>query len=211
MEEFEREIMVVNNQKLFSRTKDRFEGFRSHSETDFETKILSNFSFMKRALAEKSYEHKQPIGYVLIINPKAKKIFSYQRSSKDSQYKEKRLQGKWSWGVGGHIEKFDAKNINPIKISMLREIEEEVDVGKIKNIRVLGYVNNEKDDVSKVHFGILYLLETDSENIKPKGIEFDEGRLRTIKELEEIANSGVAVEEWSKIALEPIKKYFEKI
>ena len=114
-------IIVVNTKTLFG--NNYFEGFRPAEEFDYESKILSNYQIMRRGSvaepknhpegnAERNTEFKQPIGYTMIVNPQFKKVFAYQRSSKDSEYKEKRLQGKWSWGLGGHIEPFDAENGN---------------------------------------------------------------------------------------------------
>jgi len=201
-------IMVVERNYLFG--DDYFEGFRHANEVNFEERILSNFRYMKRSRAEEDPAYKQPIAYCIITNPTLKQVFAYQRAREDVKYPEKRLQGKWSWGVGGHIERIDGsiKERNPIITSMLREIEEEIEIGRIINTHVLGYINNE-DKVGRVHFGILYVVETNSSIVKPKSQELDNGGLRTISELEEMCTSKeFVVEEWSKISLNPIKKYF---
>ena len=201
-------VMVVNKKFLFN--NDYFEGFKSHDETDYESRILKNFSYMKREPAENDIMHKQPIAYSIIVNPSLKKVFACKRASKDSKYGEKRLQGKWSWGVGGHIEKVDTVNGNPIHESMLRELGEEVYMDGTVTPKMLGYINNDSDDVGKFHFGVLYILETDSKIVKPKSPEIDNGKLRTIQELEEMClNPDYTVEEWSKISLEPLKKYLQ--
>ena len=207
MKKSEELIMVVGRETLFS--GDCFEGFKPQKEVNYESRILDNYHYMKRGLAEVDPTHKQPIGYAMIVNPELKQVFAYQRSNKDSSYPEKRLQGKWSWGVGGHIEKFDIENANPIHASMLRELEEEVDVNGRVNPRVFGYINNDSDDVGKVHFGVLYVVETDARIVEPKDSEIDNGGLRTIEELEAICSSSdFKVEEWSKISLKPLKQYF---
>ena len=70
-------------------------------------------------------------------------------------------------------------------------------------------INDDSNDVGKVHFGVLYVVETNSEIVTPKDSEIDNGRLRTIDELEKICSSSdFAVEEWSRISLEPLKQYF---
>jgi predicted NUDIX family phosphoesterase len=155
--------------------------------------------------AERNPNFKQPIGYAIILNPFTKKIFAYQRSIRDQEYSEKRLQGKWSWGIGGHIEPSDIKG-NPIRESLLREIEEEVYLkeGLYGKPKVLGYIYHDFG-IHKVHFGILYLVKT-SGNVIPKG-EMSQGRFMTLKELEEICLSkDCEVEEWSKTALEQLRK-----
>ena len=65
--------------------------------------------------------------------------------------------------------------------------------------------------VNAVHFGILYIIETDSTEINPNNNEMKGGRLVSLKELEEIISAPDAVvEDWSKIALTPLKDYLAK-
>jgi predicted NUDIX family phosphoesterase len=166
---------------------------------------------MVRKDAENDPTYKQPIAYVLIINPELKKVFAYQRSSKGKDYGESRLAGKWSWGVGGHIDKIDEVKGNPIEASMLRELSEEVHLPNITGTKVIGYVNDDSNDVGKVHFCVLYLLETDAEEVKPKASEMAQGKLMGLNELEEILNHPECnVERWSEMAMDPLKEYFNK-
>ena len=221
MKKEDQKILVVENKILFGFNEHYFQGFKEHAHHDYETKILSNMKIMRRGAthepenhpkgnAEKNYFHKQPIGYALVVNKEKKQVFAYQRASKKEHYGETRLQGKWSWGVGGHIEHFEAETKNPIKESLLREIKEEIKIlGNIKDTKVLGYINYDNDDVGKVHFGILYVIETDGD-VMPNDSEMAQGKLIHINELEAICSSeNHEVEEWSKIALNPLKKYFE--
>ncbi len=206
----ETEIMVVKNNILFD-SGERFQGL-SHNEINYENIILRNYEWMRCKLAEENFEYKQPISYISIINPKIKKVFLYQRSIDPKKYSEKRLQGKLSIGVGGHIEKKDFKTGgNYIRESMLRELVEEVDgLEPCLSEKVLGYINYDGDEVSKVHFGILYMLPTFSENIKPKDPEIKEGGLKSLEEVEDLFNSEkFIVEAWSKIALDKIKEFLE--
>ena len=117
-------IIVVERNLLFG--DDYFEGFKPTEEVDYESRILQNYTVMRRGSTEEPEDHsegnaelnlgfKQPIGYTLIFNSELGKVFAYQRSSKDHEYDEKRLQGKWSWGFGGHIEPLDSSNENPIR------------------------------------------------------------------------------------------------
>lgn len=192
-------IMVVKRELLF---KDNyFEGFLHNSSADFESRILDNFEYIKRGIAEENPEYKQPISYCVITNPGKKSLFVYQRASKDESYGEKRLQGKYSCGIGGHIEPIDKKN--PIRDSLLREMSEEVSIDKIKNIKILGYLNDDSNSIGKVHFGILYVIETES-SIQPKGREIESGKLIEFSKIDKNLN----FEDWSRIALEALENYF---
>ncbi|RLG13937.1 hypothetical protein DRN69_04820 [Candidatus Pacearchaeota archaeon] len=200
-------IIVVERDLLFG--DNYFQGFRPYCEVDYESRILQNLKIMRRGDAEHNPLYKQPIGYTLIIDPNLKGVFAYQRSSKIKEYGEKRLQGKWSWGIGGHIEPIDNISKNPIRESILREvIKEEVEIiGTIlEEPRVLGYINDDSNSVGSVHFGVLYTLEINGD-VKPKDPEIARGSLRTLNHLEFICNSSLYdVEEWSKIALKPLRK-----
>lgn len=203
----DKEIMVINNDLLF--IKMHFYGFSEQDNFDFESIILNNYKWMKKRNAENNQLFKQPIGYAIICNPLLKKLFVYQRSSKDENYSEKRLQGKYSCGVGGHIEKMDNVSSNPIFSSTVREVSEEVNITVPENPKIIGYIND-NDDVGKVHFGILYLIETNEEKIIPKDSEIENGKLVSIVEFEQICNNpDYNVESWSKIALLPLKEYFK--
>ena len=95
---------------------------------------------------------------------------------------------------------------------MLRELKEEVprDIlfKAIGGPRILGYINDDSEPVGRVHFGVLYVLKTNSEKIVPNDPAIARCEFRTIKELEKICSSPeVAVEGWSKIVLEPLKEY----
>ena len=198
MSKKDKQILVVKKDVLL---KDYFKGFSHAQNFDYASIILNNINYISRNAAEDDLNFKQPIAYAIIINPELKKVFAYQRSPKHCN--EKKLREKYSWGVGGHIEKQD--NGNPIESSMLREISEEVEIkGKIKSFNLLGYINHDETEVDKVHFGVLYLIKTDAKEVNPKDPEIDSGSLKTLKELNEIC-SKCDVENWSKIALEVIK------
>jgi len=167
---------------------------------------------MKRALLENNPKYKQPIVYCIIVNPSLRQVFVYQRSKQDKRYHEKRLKGRWSFGIGGHVEKLDIEKGHPILVSMLRELKEEVEIPGSVNPKLLGYINDDKDEVGKVHFGVLYVIETDSAIITPKDPEIGNGRLRTINELDKICSSSrFIVERWSRISFKPLKLYLQKL
>ena len=195
-----KQIMVVKRETLFAEKS--FEGFLPADDVNFESVILSNFEWMNKDKAEINPDYKQPIGYSIIYNPTLKQVFLYKRSVVEKDYAEKTLQGKWSCGVGGHIEKIDTQNGNPIHESSLREIQEEIKIFGKKRMQILGYINDDSDDVGKVHFGILYLVVINSDKVEPLDLEISEGGLVPLNVLEDKCNSvDVIVENWSKIAL----------
>jgi predicted NUDIX family phosphoesterase len=150
-----------------------------------------------------------------------KKVWAYRRASDKKHYHDGRLQGKYSWGVGGHID-FDPEFVKLsgeaiLDSTLKREIEEEVKLenGALGHSRLLGCVNDDNNSVGEVHLGFLYLMETNSTEIRPRDKEIERGSFMTIPELENLirahdAREGVEVESWSRIALNPLKQYFSK-
>jgi predicted NUDIX family phosphoesterase len=204
-------VMVVNTDALFVNSGDYFEGFRPAEEVDYWSRILSNYDFMPKGLAEHDLSCKQPIAYCLLIYPRLKKVFSYRRPE-DENYTEEGLQGRWSLGLGGHIERVDEGKGDPIVSSRLREMREELWFGNIMKTKHLGYLNHDKNKVGMTHFGFLFAVETDSDIIIPKDPEIEKGWLRTPEELETmIASPDFDVEEWATSSMDPLKSYLQKL
>ena len=211
MNKFDKEIVVVPREKLFS--NHYFQGFSTHGDglLDFESRILDNMVYMRRGDAETDPNFKQPIAYVLIVNPELKHVFTYQRANHEA-CGEERLRGKISWGTGGHIERIDGAS-NPIKASLDRELGEEVIINGSTNVKVLGYINDDSEDVGRVHFGVLYLVETDASVVLPRDPEIRFGSLIPIELLEILVDADspkIKVEEWSKIAFQELKHYLRE-
>ena len=163
---------------------------------------------MQRGRAEADPAFKQPIGYAIIVNPALRRVFAYQRASHQSRYDEERLMGRWSWGVGGHIEPPDTTGGNPIHESLKRELAEEVGLAGDLTATVLGYINDETTEVGSVHFGILYAVATDVGELHPVSAEIAGGRMRSLAEIEDLLDDpGAEVEEWSRIAFPPLKEH----
>lgn len=208
----DKKIMVVERGVLFAPSqKNLFEGFRPAHEVNYEKIILDRFTAMRRGDAEKDPGYKQPIPYMLIVNTVTGKVFSYQRAEKE--HDEERLRGHWSWGIGGHVdENFGTRN--PLKNNLLRELDEEVylPLGTSLKMRILGYINYESDEVSQVHFGLLYVVQV-NRDVKARASEINKktARFRTVGELEKICDSkDHTVEAWSGIALRPLREYLEE-
>lgn len=197
-------IMTVPRDQLFG--SEYFEGFRSSSEVDYESRVKQNALFMKRGDAETNPQFKQPIAYVVIINPETQKIFAYQRAVDPRNYGEQRLRGKWSIGVGGHVRSEDRKSSDPLLSSLERELNEEVEISGEYHRNFVGYVNYDSDEVGTVHFGLVYVIKTKAE-IKAKDPELWASQMMSVDELKAIAKDpAYFVETWTQILLDNIDK-----
>lgn len=190
------DILVIETPRLFGLINGYFEGFSPLPE-EILGMLDNNCFWMDKDKAEEDPNFKQIIGYSAIMSPSGR-IFTYQRARKDKRYGEKRLQGKWSIGIGGHVE----RNLNEERIadSIEREIDEEVETDGIQSITLIGGINDDSNSVGRVHFGILLLAKAFSERAEPKDQEIAKGELKTriaISELFETEDT----ENWSKICL----------
>lgn len=118
--------------------------------------------FQERGPLEKDPGYKQIIPYVVVGSSINKTFLSYQRPSKGDG--EHRLQGKYSIGFGGHIEEQDMVNACTLSDVIIncakREVKEELSLwADGLKFEVLGYINDDTDDVGKVHFGVVLYLD----------------------------------------------------
>jgi predicted NUDIX family phosphoesterase len=189
MSKMDKRIVVVSRDSLFR--EGEFTGYKQ--DGNYIETILREYRLMRRFEAEENPAWKQPIPYAVIMNNSGE-IYYYVRGSKD--YSEKRLAQKGSIGIGGHIDEDDLKSENFIEEALRREALEEVML-KPESIEHLGYINLEDTPVSRVHFGIVYLIRGD---VKAHSSEISLGRMTSIQELEKLP-----MEEWSREALKAIK------
>lgn len=206
-DKMQREIMVVANKFLFNDIK-RESKFYNSKEVNFEEKILENYEYMVRSEAEINFDYKQPISYATVINEN-NEIFVYKRWWADSNAGDSRLHNKIAFWVWGHIEREDENSENPISDSLIREIEEELNIKpeNIKSVKSIWYINNESDEVSKVHIWVAYLVEVKNSSFELLDWEIDNWEFVSLDNLEKMVNSpDYDTENWSKILLEPIKE-----
>ncbi|RMD66089.1 NUDIX domain-containing protein [Candidatus Pacearchaeota archaeon] len=200
-------VLVVPREKLFK--EKHFTGFCQSSEFNFLECIEKNGEFAERnEELENNRELLQIIPYVWIVDKGKGRVFVYRRASKESNYQEKRLFGKWSGGVGGHIEVRDGENSNAFYAGMRREIEEEVSIKNYKQPIIIGYLNteNETGSVYKVHFGVVGVLET-SEEIQRNNEELAQTMFLTPSEVDKLfENERENVEVWSLVSWPHVRK-----
>ncbi len=121
----------------------------------------NNF-FMPRSQAETDQNFKQIIPYVLLVH--AGKVLHYVRGKKAG---EQRLAAKGSIGIGGHMNDADeglfALDEEAYRAGVRREVCEELNVQTDFQNRIVALLNDDSNDVGKVHLGVvhIFLLETD--------------------------------------------------
>lgn len=206
-DKMQRKIMVVKNEILFSK-KPSQEWFLPKSD-NYEEIILNSFEYMIRGEAEKNFSYKQPIPYGVVINEQ-KEIFVYKRWWSWSNAWDSRLHSKISFWVGWHIEIDDTVNKNLLRESLLRELEEEIMIKEsdVLKVEVLWYINDNSNEVWKVHFWIAYIIEITNTKISMEDGELENGEFLSISQIDEMIKSwNYDIENWSNIMYHEIKKY----
>ncbi|AWR86750.1 NUDIX hydrolase [Meiothermus taiwanensis] len=144
--------------------------------------------FLERARAEEDPTYRQIIPYALVRY--RERYFLMRRTQGGG---EARLYGRYTLGVGGHINPQDAGG-NPLLNGLRRELAEEVGVQRY-SARPVGFIVSDSSPVSRVHAGVVFVVEAAE---APRVMEGEklEGRLASLPEVEEVYEG---LEGWSQI------------
>jgi predicted NUDIX family phosphoesterase len=161
--------------------------------------ILGNQSFRMRKLVEDDPSYKQIIPYVLVHHRDR-----YLLTRRTNRQTESRLHGKYSIGVGGHIndaEKF-APDQNIIEAGLERELDEEIHLlGRRQSLSLVGIISDDSTPVGQVHLGLVFVLETDSPEFTVNEADLMTAEWATVESLQE---RFAMMESWSQIVFREI-------
>lgn len=127
--------------------------------------------------AELDPNFQQLIMYAVIINNKGD-LLLYERAREG--HGEKRLAGRASIGIGGHMERGDKNIIRSLYRELAEEIGiwedgREVDTAKTKRgmkdfarVSVIGIIKDDKSEAGEDHFGVLCFVAPKKEGIELK-------------------------------------------
>jgi len=147
--------------------------------------------FIVRRIAEESPQYRQIIPYVVIRS--GDEWFTLRRTKKGT---DARLHEKISLGIGGHI--------NPgldVVDGLRKELDEEVSIEGDYDLTFAGILNDESTEVSRVHLGIVYILDAPSRDVRVLETEKLSGEWRAPRELGAMRE---AMETWSQIVYDEL-------
>ncbi|MEH7209538.1 hypothetical protein V7094_25555 [Priestia megaterium] len=202
MDKNEEIILVIARNKLFRTVDLEFQGVATdeHTISYLMYHLDLFYKSMKRGQAEDDDRYKQPIPYIVIR--RGKELFLYERLKGGG---ESKLHGKLSLGAGGHMNPLDSEIYSFKKVlaeNTKRELEEELDISGEINVRVTGFINDDSNDVGKVHVGILGIIDLKEEDeVAVRETDTLKGSWATLEELrsEDVYNR---LENWSKIVVD---------
>lgn len=159
--------------------------------------------FKPRALLESDPSFKQLISYTLFIS--GKRAFVMKRLNTQG---EKRLRGLLSVGVGGHMNPVeeikwpgrrrigDLKNL--VGLNTLREIREEVILAGNPSLGIIGFLNDDENEVGQVHLGVVSVVHLPSPIL---AVRETDKMIGTWVELGKLSSMGT-FETWSSLVMQ---------
>jgi predicted NUDIX family phosphoesterase len=180
-----------------------FQGIRTHGLEKAVARLLDpeNHFFMDRAEAEADPTHKQLIPYCLIRCGTS--ILNYTRGTSGG---EDRLHALRSVGVGGHINPVDTGNGRTGRdayfAAVERELDEELIFDTAHTNRIAALLNDDSNEVGRVHLGIVHVIDVENTRITSKE---DALANLSFNELVELQGPLLpTLETWSRFVIEDI-------
>lgn len=195
-------VMVVRTE-LF-REIGYFQGFSAETDRYLEKLLaVESTSYLPRDDMEQDPSYKQLIPYCIFryTDPNGVvRLFQYTRGSGQG---ESRLHHQRSVGIGGHVSTLDSNDQSPYHEGMRRELDEEVDIQTNYSESCVGLINDDQNEVGKVHLGIVHILDVESPDVLPREEDIANAGFVAVSE---ILNDLEQFETWSQIC---IKALFE--
>ena len=176
------------------------EGFVPYNKELYRRLITKSFP-IRRYNAEHNPKFRQVIPYIVIRH--ADTLFVYKRLEASG---EERLVGNWSIGTGGHINVIDSlAPANIISNCVVRELHEELCLNPNSELksRVIGFINDNSNDVSQDHIGVVVLLDISKPDVTVREKDKLQGGFCNINEIKSNYDN---LEAWSKVLFNVLYK-----
>ena len=183
------QVLCVKREDIFP--DGAWHGFVTEGLENHQKVIRERHVFMPRAAVEEDASYQQVIPYIVFRH--ADRYFLTHRLRASA---ERRLRKQYSLGLGGHINPGDLKGGDPIHDGLRREWQEEVIYDGRFEARLLGLLNDDTSPVSKVHLGVVFLVEGDKPAISIRETTKLAGELLTLNEMRIYY---LGMESWSQI------------
>lgn len=182
-------VLCVRREDIFP--DGAWHGFVTTDLQRHQAVIRERHFFKPRAEVEDDPGYQQIIPYVVFRHGDQYLLTHRLRAST-----ERRLRKQYSLGIGGHINPDDIRGGDPILDGLKREWGEEVVYDGRFEATLLGFLNEDSSPVSKVHLGVVFLLDGDTPNISIRETNKLAGELLS---LDEMRIYYLGMESWSQI------------
>jgi predicted NUDIX family phosphoesterase len=162
----------------------------------------SNNQFRSRDNVEHDPSFKQLIPYVLVAwNDR---ILRYHRGKTGG---EGRLFLKGSIGIGGHIKDSDfggsSLDQKGYFQGVLRELHEELAIQASLDNRVVALLNDDSNDVGKVHLGLIHIVRVSTSQVTAREMDIVNPEFLSVGDLNASRDT---LESWSQICLDSLDR-----
>jgi predicted NUDIX family phosphoesterase len=120
---------------------------------NFDEFVDEKHLFLVRRYAENNLAYRHIIPYCVIFDPETKEILAYQRKAGN----EKRLEGQWSIGIGGHVHPEDGEGFRAVINARDRECMEELGITPKETLGEI-YIQLNGTEVDRVHLGFCQIV-----------------------------------------------------
>jgi len=164
--------------------------------------------FLPRPQAEADPTYKQLIPYVIMSNNG--RYLTYVRGRRAG---ETRLMGNRSIGIGGHINPgddmplFNAEFYETYLTAVEREVAEEVSVETSHTNHIVALLNDESNEVGRVHLGIVHYWILDAPKVNKREQMITQMTFMTPAKLQEVRDT---METWSQLCLKGLDEMANK-
>jgi len=155
--------------------------------------------FGPRPALENDPSRKQLIPYVVVVDTDGGQLFTMRRRTAQS---ESRLHDRLSIGAGGHIaEEDESAETDPLRAGMERELHEELEAPRAIDPEYRGLLNDDTDEVGRVHLGLVYIAAAEREAVAVRERDKMAGEWMSLDQLAERRDQ---LESWSRLLLEQL-------
>ncbi len=181
-----------------------FQGFSGDAQRYLATLLdPQNTSYMARGEAETDPTFKQLIPYCIFRHRDSfgqVLLFQYTRGRGQG---EGRLHSKRSIGIGGHISAEDHTSDAevPYQQGMQRELDEEVSINCAFTQRCVGLINDDENEVGRVHLGVVHLFDLQRPSVEPREPDIAQSGFVPV---EQLLSDSAGLETWSQICLQAL-------
>ncbi len=191
-------ILVVKKEILERYSMYKAFGLQRASSHELYALIKSSGEYKARYDMESDPSYKQIIPYIVFRYEDS--VFLMQRSQKAS---EERLKNLYSLGIGGHVREEDLQSTEFLHEWGMREFHEEIAYQGDLKMEFHGTINDDSNDVGKVHLGLLFVCQGARNAISIRS-ELQSGRLISMGDLAQYVPQ---METWSKIVFEYLSSF----
>ena len=165
-------------------------GLRTDGLDDFVAAVERDGRYEPRVQVEQDPSFKQIIPYLVLRD--GPRYFLMQRTAAGGDI---RLHGRFSIGVGGHLNPGDGGLLGGLR----REWDEELVAEFVPAFRLVALINDDTTPVGAVHLGAVYLADAGGRPVAIRETDKLTGGFASAEDVGEVANR---LETWSQLTFE---------